>query len=302
VRLDAGLVSTTLDRETYLGSAQTDAVRGLTIVGGEVYAAGVAGSVIAGQGDGGAASAFLARLDATGDVAWTRIFNSAVGAFALSALATDATGASPLDALGLPRGVVAANDPATLVSRSSIRVGDEFQIGADGRRLTTVRFAPGDTLASLIGVINRAIGGAGRAEIVRENGAERIKITPRQGQAVRIAAGKEGRDALPAPGLAPGIVALGSSGRGGLKAFGLGLVAADLKLGAAAEIARTKAELSAALSIVRQAYDALLYPNAKELTPEEKALEERRRNAGAAPSYLTAQLANYQAALTRLGG
>ncbi len=63
-----------------------------------------------------------------------------------------------------------------------------------------------------------------------------------------------------------------------------------------------KAELSAAVSIVRQAYDTLLNPNAKEQTEEEKALDARRQAAGAAPEYYTQQLANYQAALARLGG
>jgi hypothetical protein len=75
-----------------------------------------------------------------------------------------------------------------------------------------------------------------------------------------------------------------------------------LKLDSAAAIASAKAELSAAVSIVRRAYDALLNPNAKEPTAEELALEARRQSAGAAPEYYTARLANYQAALARLGG
>ena len=69
-----------------------------------------------------------------------------------------------------------------------------------------------------------------------------------------------------------------------------------------ANIASAKAELSAAVSIVRQAYDQLLNRNGKELTAEEKALEERRKNAGPAPEYYASQLANYQAALRRLSG
>ncbi len=84
--------------------------------------------------------------------------------------------------------------------------------------------------------------------------------------------------------------------------FGLGLIAADLKIDTPEAIIRTKAELSAAVSIVRQAYDKLLNPNAKAQTEEEKALEARRQAAGAAPEYYAQQLANYQAALARLGG
>ncbi len=301
-RLDADLASTALDRASYLGSAQDDTVRSLAIVGGEIYAAGVSGGVIAGQGSAKKQSAFLARLDAAGDAAWMRTFNSAGGAFALNGLAVDAGGASPLDVLGLPRGIVAASDAGALTSRSALRAGDEFRIGADARRLTIVRIGAGDTLASLIGVINRAMGGAGRAEIVRENGAERLKITARTGQAVRIEAGREGRDALQGLGLAPAVVATNATARGSLKTFGLGLAAGDLKLESKADVAKTQAEISAAISLVRQAYDVLLYPNAKELTAAEKALEERRLNAGAAPDFMTAQLANYRAALARLGG
>ncbi len=302
VRMHAGLVSNTADRATYLGSAQDDAVKGLAIVGGDVYAAGVSGGVLAGQGGAKAKAGFLTRLDGAGEAAWTRSFNSAAGAFALSGLAVDQSGASALDGLGLPRGVVSTLDSAGLVNRSALRVGDEFKIGADGRRATAIRIGENDTLASLVSAINSAVGSAGRAEIIRENGAERIKISAHSGKAVRIGAGRAGRDALPALGLGEGIVATNVAGRGGLKTFGLSLIAADLKLDSKANITRTKAELSAAISIVRQAYDALLYPNAKELSAAEKALEARRQNAGPGPDYLNAQLANYRAALARLGG
>jgi hypothetical protein len=301
-RIDAGLASMALDRATYLGSAQDDAVRGLAIVGGVVYAAGEAGGVLTGQGNSNAKTGFLTRLDAAGEAAWTRAFSSAGGVFTLTGLAVDAAGASALDALGLPRGLVTANDSGALASRSALRVGDEFKIGVDGRRATTIKFDADDTLISLLAQINRAIGGAGRAELIRADGVERIKISARDTQAVRIEAGRAGRDALPALGFSAGIIASSSTGRGGLPVFGLGLAAADLKLDTKTDIARSKAEISAALSIIRQAYNALLHPNAKELTAEEQALADKRANAGPPPEYLSAQLANYRAALARLGG
>lgn len=301
-RIDAGLISTALDSATYLGSAQDDAVKSIVIVDGAVYAAGVSGGVLAGSGGAKAKTGFLTRLDEEGGAAWTRTFTSAGGTLTLNALAVDANGASALDVLGLPRGVVAANDSSALTSRSALRVGDEFRIGVDGRRLTTVKIGVNDTLASLAAAINRAISAAGRAEIVKENGVERLKITARGGKAVRIDAGRAGRDALGALGLSQGVVAVNASGRGALKTFGLGLIAADLKLDSKADIASTKAELSAAISIVRQAYDMLLNPHAAEKTEAEKALEARRQAAGAAPEYYAAQLANYRAALARLTG
>jgi hypothetical protein len=209
-------------------------------------------------------------------------------------------GASPLDVLGLPRGVVAANDSASLSSRSALREGDEFSIGAYGRRLTTIRIAAGDTLASLVTRINRAVSSVGRAEIIKEDGVERIKITAHDGKAIRIDAGREGRDALAGLGLVQGVISRSEAGRDALKTYGLGLV--NLSLDSSAAIKSAKAELAAAISIVRLAYDSLLNPNAKELTEAEKALEARRQAAGAAPEYLTAKLANYQAALARLTG
>lgn len=300
-RLDANLVSTALDRATYLGSARDDSVNSLAIVNGDVYAAGVTGGLIAGQG-ATSKSSFLTRLGDDGAADWTRAFNSVGGPFTMTSLAVDQSGASALDVLGLPRGTLATNDSAAIVSRSALRAGDEFKIGVDGRRLTTIRIGERDTLSSLVTQLNRAIAGAGRAEIVKQDGAERIKITPLGEKAVRIDPGREGRDALGALGLNQGVVATNSKARGALKTYGLGLVAADLRLDSKANIARTKAELSAAVSIVRQAYENLLNPNAKELTEEEKKLKERRQNAGVAPEYYTARLANYQAALSRLTG
>lgn len=299
-RINADLTSTGLDRATYLGSAQDDSVKSLAIVNGDVYAAGVTGGAISGSGAAKSPMSFLTRLGDDGDTDWMRTFTSAGGTVAITGLAVDQSGASPLDVLGLPKGAVAANDSGYLTNRSALRVGDEFRIGADGRRLTTIRIGEKDTLATLVATINRAIGASGRAEIVKADGVERIKITPRSGQAIRMDSGRADRDALPALGLTQGIISETSGGRAGLKTYGLGLV--GLKLDSPAAIASAKSELSAAISIVRVAYDALLNPNAKPLTAEEQALQTRRQNMGAAPEYLSAKLANYQAALSRLGG
>jgi hypothetical protein len=300
-RIDADLVSQGLDRASYLGSVKDDAVKSIAIVNGAVYAAGISGGIIAGIGNASASSSFLARLGVDGDIDWARTFTSA-GGFTLNAIAADTQGVSPLDALGLPRGVVAANEANALTSRSALRAGDEFQIGAEGRRLSTLRIGENDTLATLVTSINHVIGSAGRAEIIRENGAERLKISAFSGRALRLEAGREGRDALGGLGLGPGIIATNTAGRGSVKTYGLGLIAAGLRLDSKAALASTKAELSAAVSIVRQAYEHLLNPNAKPLTDEEKALEQRRLAGGVVPEYYSKQLANYQAALARLSG
>ncbi|WP_395647921.1 hypothetical protein [Terricaulis sp.] len=301
-RLDSGLVSHALDRATYLGSAQDDSVKGLAVVGGQVYASGLTGGVIAGQGTSGLRNGFITRIGDDGGAAWTRTFTSAGGTFTANAMAVDQSGASALDILGLPRGVVAVNDSGKLTDRSALRADDEFKIGVDGRRLTTVKIGANDTLASLVATINRALGSGGRAEIVKADGKETIKIAARDGKALRIEPGREGHDALSALGLTQGVIAVNASGHNSLKTFGLGLVASDLKIDTKTNATKAKAEISAAISIVRQAYETLLHPNAKEQTDEEKRLAARKAAAGAAPEYYTQQLQNYQAALSRLSG
>jgi len=301
-RMDADLSSTAQDRASYIGSAKDDAVKSILVVDGAVYAAGTAGGLIAGVGNANAPSSFLARLDDEGDIAWARAFQSGGGAMTLNGLAVDTSGSTAFDVLGLPRGVLGAADSSALTSRSALRVGDEFQVGLDGRRLSTIRIEATDTLATLAAKINRSIGAGGRAEIIKEDGVERLRIRAFNNSALRLDAGREGRDALAGLGLGPGVIAVNSKSHGSVQTYGLGLIAADLKLDSKAAIASTKAELSAAISIVRQAYEHLINPNAKELTDAEKALEQRRLAGGAVPEYYTKQLANYQAALSRLTG
>ncbi|MBK6703868.1 MAG: hypothetical protein IPG56_09010 [Caulobacteraceae bacterium] len=92
-RIDAGLVSTALDRASYLGSAQDDAVKSLAIVDGEVYAAGVSGGLIAGQGASKSATSFMTpswRCRRSGLDA--RVQSSAGRAVSLTTMAVDAGG------------------------------------------------------------------------------------------------------------------------------------------------------------------------------------------------------------------
>lgn len=299
-RMDDDLVSTGLDRASYLGSAQDDTVAALAIVGGDIYALGKTGGALGGAGAAKTDNAFLARLDAEGDVAWTRTFNAGGGKLTPASLAVDASGASALDRLGLPKGEIAVEDSNLLVDRSSLRAGDEFSIAVDGGLARRITISASETMQTLARKIASAIGAAGSARVVTENGAQRIEITPRSGRAIQVSAGREGKNALPALGLVDGVIAVKTTAKGAIRTFGLGLTQADLRLDSAEAIAKAKVELSAALSILRQAYEALANPNAKELTAEERAKQEKMR--GAVPSHLTQQLANYRAALARLTG
>ncbi|HVZ99013.1 MAG TPA: hypothetical protein VG841_01725 [Caulobacterales bacterium] len=300
-RIDTDLASTAIDRATYVGSAQDDAVSGLAVVNGVVYASGTAGGVLAGQSASGSKASFLTRLDDDGAMAWTRTFYTGGGAMSGVAMAVDAGGASALDVLGLPNGRISTTDSSALINRSALRPGDEFKIGIDGKRLTTITISASDTLSSLLARINTSIGSSGRAEITKDaQGASRIHIVANDGRAIALQSGRAGRDALAGLGFQEGIIAKNSGQRGAMQNFGLGLLPDDLKVTDAAAIAKAKSELAAADSIVRRAYEALVNPNAQEKTDLEKKLEAAKSQP--VPAYLTAQLANYQAALARLGG
>ncbi len=103
-----------------------------------------------------------------------------------------------------------------------------------------------------------------------------------------ISAGEPGKDALAGLGLSAGFIgAAGTTGE--KKTFGLDLPK-TLTLTNADTIKTAGERLQAAMKAVRDAYRSLA-----PVSPMASAT-------GQAPAYLTAQLANYQAALTRLGG
>ncbi|MES1199016.1 MAG: hypothetical protein ABUS48_03455 [Pseudomonadota bacterium] len=300
-RMNANLAASGNDRTSYIGSAQDDAVSGLAVVSGQVYAVGTSGGVIDGQGASSTKSSFIARLDTDGEIAWTRTFTTGGGAMSGVSLAVDTSGASALDVLGLPTGKISTTDSTALVDRSALNSGDEFKIGVDNKRLSTITIAATDTTSTLLAKINRVLGASGRAEITKDdNGASHIHIVASDGHAIQLSSGRAGRDALSGLGLHEGIVAKNSTAHNETQNYGLGLLPGELQVTDKAAIIKAKAELSAADSIVRRAYDALVTPNKPEETDLQKKLDAAKR--AAVPEYLTSQIANYQAALTRLGG
>ncbi|MGE3143317.1 MAG: hypothetical protein AB7L65_08340, partial [Hyphomonadaceae bacterium] len=297
-RLDADLTSASQDRVTYLGSAQDDSVAALAFADGALYALGQSGGVLAGVGGANIASTFLARLDDDGAVAWARSFNAGAANKGATSLAVAPQGASVLDRLGLPTGVLQSNDSTALVDRTSLRVGDEFTLSTDKGVAHRITINASDTLQTLQRKIDSYLGAAGAARIVTANGVQRIEIDARSGHSIRLGPGGAGKDALRGLGLPEGIVAAKTAPKGVAQTFGLGLISGELSLKDADAIAKTKADLAAATSIIRQAYEALANPHPVPQTAAQKAAA----SGGAVPQYLTDRLNNYRAALARLGG
>jgi hypothetical protein len=295
--IDGSLDASEQDRLTYLGGSGNDSVADVKVLDGKVWLTGVADRPIGAKPED-PTRAYLARLNPlTGEVEWRREWQAADQQATPLALATVASGASVLDRLGLPQGTLQQSAPATLTSATSLRAGDRFYVSrSDGGRPVAVNIAANDTLESLARKIELASGRTLKVSLKTEKAeasggagvlldVQRLSIEARdERKGAILTSGEVGRDALAGLGLAPGYI--GGKGDDSLKTYGLNLSSSlDLK---DPKVAKDK--LENAMTAIRSAYRALA-----PATPGSKAV-------GPAPAYLTAQLANYQAALARLTG
>ncbi|MFO1187069.1 MAG: hypothetical protein U1E87_06210 [Alphaproteobacteria bacterium] len=128
VRLDdAGAIEAT----NFVGTGSTDRVRSLTVKSGEVY---VAGDTTGDLGGGltGTVNGFAAKVAADGTQGWTYQYSGRNGQARAYGIEVDNSGASLLDALGLPRGKIDYAEATTITAQSTVRAGDEFSIAVNG--------------------------------------------------------------------------------------------------------------------------------------------------------------------------
>jgi len=300
--LEAGLSASAADRLTYVGGAGDDSAADVKVHEGKVWLTGVADRP-EGAAKDDPRQGYLTRLDPlTGVIEWTRTWPGAGQQASPMSLAVASGGASVLDRLGLPQGLVSTGDSKNLTDVTALRPGDRFYVSpADGSRARAVTIDARDTLQTLARKIEQASFGQltvtvaldplkpGESALVNGGRVQRLSITPRTGrEGAVLSSGEPGRDALAGLGLSPGIVAP-RAGTDDLKIFALNLPS-TLSLAGTDAIKSTGSVLTTAMKAVRDAYRAL--------SPEAR----KPVITGAAPAYLTAQLANYQAALARLGG
>jgi hypothetical protein len=300
--LEADLAVSAEDRLTYFGGAGDDSAADVKVHEGKVWITGLADRP-PGAKDDDPRQGYLTRLDPlTGAIEWTRTWSGADQQASPMSLAVASGGASILDRLGLPQGQVATGDSKLLTTVTALRPGDRFYVAAaDGSRGRAVTIDARDTLQTLARKIEQASLGQLKVTVVTDGARDedggglsdgrlqRLSIAPRDGRAGAIlSSGEPGRDALAALGLSPGIVAP-RAGQSDVKTFAVALPS-SLSLSGREKITSTLQVLQAAMRTVREAYRALAPASS---TPAIK---------GEAPAYLKAQLANYQAALARLGG
>jgi hypothetical protein len=302
--LDTGLVASAADRLTYVGAGGDDTAADVKVQDGKVWITGISDRA-EGAKDTDPTQGYLSRLDPlTGAVEWTRTWEGNGQQAAPATLAVASGGASVLDRLGLPNGEIQQSSSKKLLDATSLRSGDRFYVSpANGGRAVAVTIDARDTLQSLARKIEQASQNRLKVTVASDaapkttdgdlltslrNGFQRLSIVARDGKAGAVlTAGEPGRDALAGLGLSQGYIGT-SSGDGTLKTFGLDL---PLTLSLDPESLKATGErLQAAMKAVRDAYRSLAPAST---TP---------KITGTAPAYLTAQLANYQAALARLGG
>ncbi|MBL0968263.1 MAG: transcriptional regulator [Brevundimonas sp.] len=302
--LGTDLVASASDRLTYVGGAGDDTAADVKVHDGKVWLTGVSDRAIGAKATD-PTRAYLSRIDPmTGTVEWSRNWDGDGNQASPLTLTVASGGASVLDRLGLPQGEIDQSQSKTLTNATSLRVGDRFYVSpANGGRAVAVTIEARDTLQTLARKIEQASNMKLKVTVATEGaksepgdlagalhaGFQRLSIVARDGvTGAVISSGETGRDALAGLGLSAGYVGQ-TTGEKITRTFGLGLPT-GLSLSTADAVKTAGEKLQAAMKAVRDAYRAL--------APETAA----SRITGEAPAYLQAQLANYQAALARLGG
>ncbi len=204
----------------YAGSGGDVRVTAVTAAGGQAY---IGGQVVNTTGGTTSYDGFAAQIDpTTGASGWSNQYTGLDQKVAPNAIAVDASGASVLDALGLPSGQIdfsrsqtvaastlpgAANSliPAqTLVANSALRAGEQFTVKTNFSGVAqTVTIEATDTLQTLAQKISQASGFSAGLTVTTVNGAQVLQIKPNYpGVQITLGAAKERsqRPAGPRPG------------------------------------------------------------------------------------------------------
>lgn len=304
MRISADLSASGVDAVAYYGGVGDDRATAMTVAGGKVWLTGTSKAELPGMPDAvGKADGFAVELDiGTGAVGWSQRFTGKDTFAAPTSISVDTTGASVLDRLGLPKGLMDYTDSTKITAATSARAGDSFQIRTrPGARPVSVTIDDADTLETLVKKVQRATGFSVKVDISTDGDVRKLQIRAQNSRSsLEILGGKGGLDALESLGLHEGFVRSTTmeDGKlvpadGGAPIYGLKL-ARDMSLASKEDIKATLDELTQATAVIRTAYRDLqsaLDPNAN-----------KKKVTGEAPAYLKNQIANYQSALARLTG
>jgi hypothetical protein len=307
-RMSLDISNTGSDTLTYYGGTGDDTVTGFAVSNGTAWLVGAAGKNLDGEETVGTKDGYVAQVDVgTGAVDWSQRVTGKDGYATPTSVAVSASGASALDAFGLPSGKMDFSQSNRIVSATSARAGDTFQIRTRERgALTTITIDANDTLETLADKIKRASGFRAKVETATNGNSRVLKISPASNTAtIEIVPGKGGTDVLRSLGLAGGVVRAAKTEDGKtVSADGSGPVY-GLQLPPELDITTDEGRKNAnvvitrAMSQVRSAYREIADTA---LGVKNNNTSSSGKTGGTVPTYLKNQVANYQAALNRLTG
>ena len=286
----------TIDFGSYLGSTESDRVRDIKLVNGDLFVAGetrgdMQGNTLLGTTQDG----YLARMDTNGVIEDTRTF-SGIGGFAEAVgIGVDTSGDSVLSVLGLGRGNIGDIGSTAVTSATSVRPNMTFGLSVDNGPVSRIKIEADDSIRWLAFQVNKAIGSAGLASIKKDGlEKEQLEITARDGVKISISAGQEDFDALRGLGLKATDI-YGPDVKDDETVFALGfadLVNLETQKNSTAAFKHT----GFALQQIEKAFDTLR-------GEEEDPLATKRALAAAQPppAHLANQIASYQKALEFFG-
>lgn len=300
--------SVTADRVSYLGTSSTDKGGAVTVgPDGTVYVTGTTSGTFAGQtrvGDN-TTNMFVAALQADGTTSWVRQYGGLDGQSTGTGISVDPTGSSVLDALGLPTGKVSLLQSSDLLSGTTLRPGDSFQMKIDSNydRTTTITIDQGETLQSLVTKMNSQLWGAGKASVTYGGGSA-LKLEVNPGVNITLVAGPDNLDALKRLGLSPGLLSGGTSKTSSSSStksktessasqtFSLGLNS-NLSVATATDAGAARAQLLSVLNAIQKAYQTTNNPLSSDSTTA-------TGSGGSVSAYTQSQLNNYSLAASLL--
>ncbi len=284
----------TLDFAAYIGSPEADVVRDIAVTSsGEIFVTGetegnLDGNTLVGTRDG-----FVTRMDANGAPQSTNTFSGINGQVQARGIEVDESADSPLTRLGIGHGNVGDVGSLTVAAASSVRPGMSFSVSVDDGAVRRIEIEADDSIRWLAFEVNKVLGNAGLAEVKKEGDFEYLKITGRGDSKITLGRGSEGFDALPGLGLREGDI-FGEEIEDDDSVFALGF-GGFVNLNDFEQAEEARDHLGFALNQVEKAFD-FLTESAKD--PLAKSRQEALLQQP--PAFLQAQIANFQAALTRL--
>ncbi len=305
--------SLTPENLAYIDEGAATTATGIAVSNGQTY---ITGQVATGADPANgqvSEDGYVAQLDpTTGQVSWSQTFQGTNGNAAPVGISVSDTGASALDALGLPDGKINQATSQTLVANTSLQAGDKFYVQVGTSTAVPVTITATDTYATLAKKVEAASGNRVVAKTAQGATGLELEITPlnkNSTEQVAILAGPVGKDALGPLGLSAGLITnastssnkptptsnVAASKTNSLKAAYSISLPTTLNLDTTANIAAALTQVKTATSEVQNIFYNMTTP------PSTSSSSTTSSNTGLAAIYKS-QTAGYASALARLEG